>query len=158
MWDWYITVAFSRDVSLETASILLERFLKRIECVLRAPLACLIAPERTNYSGCGKPGGRVHFHLLVACSTATDAELFKRLWLEFGGTHIKGEPAHVVPYDKARSGAVAYLLKQMRDPAWDYSPRNLDLASPIPPKSASSTSRGRRRLQRHHQRRLTNGS
>jgi hypothetical protein len=105
-WNWYITLTFSREISLETAYVLLNRYLNRLEGKLRCPSACLIVPQRANYSGCGKPGGRVHFHLLVACSTQTDAALSRRLWLEFGGIHIKGEPAHVVPFDKTRGGTV----------------------------------------------------
>jgi len=156
-WDWYLTLTFSREISLESAYTFLNRYLDRVEGVLRCPLACLIAPERSTYSGCGKPGGRVHFHLLVACSAKADAALFRRLWLEFSGTYIKGEPAHVVPYDRTVGGAVLYLLKQMRDRGWDYKSRNLDMASPVPPKSASSTSRGRRRHRRHVQRCLESG-
>jgi excisionase family DNA binding protein len=78
-WNWYITLTFSREVSSEQATVLLNEYLRGIEELTRAHLSCLIAKEQT-YSGLGKPTGRVHFHQLVSGATALTEELLRDCW------------------------------------------------------------------------------
>src|ERR1700733_15700601 len=111
LWDWYLTMTFSRDVSSEQATALLNQYLREIEEKIQAPLSCLIAKEQT-YSGLGKPTGRVHFHLLLSCATTLTREFLRDQWQvpKYGGDGTSGPSACVLPYDAKRS-ATHYLFK-----------------------------------------------
>jgi hypothetical protein len=129
-WNWWVTISFSRDVGREEAYALLEEYLSQLEVTYRDGLSCVIAQEQKTYSGCGKPSGRVHFHLLVACVANLTERSFSDLWerKEFGGTRVTGAAAHVEPYDPQKHAAY-YIFKFLNDPAWDWQLRNLDLIS-----------------------------
>jgi hypothetical protein len=151
-WGWYVTLTFSKDRSADRASVLLEEYLNEIETLVKAPLSCLISMEK-KYSGLGRPAGRVHFHMLIACARPLDPKRLEDLWNQprYGGTWVTGKSALVVPYDAAIDASF-YMFKSLSDPAWDWSARNLDLISPARPASCTTSSRARRRLRRNQER------
>jgi len=154
-WKWWITLTFSNDVSRERATALLNDYLNEVETTYRDSLSCVIAQEQKTLSGSGKPAGRVHFHLLIGCAIDLDARPLQELWQlsKFGGDRTSGAGADVRRYDPQR-GALTYLLKFQQDPAWDFTFRNLELLSPVPPKSAATSAKVRRKLRRSTERRL----
>jgi hypothetical protein len=133
----------------------LNEYLNKLEAIHRDSLSCLIAQEQKTLSGSGKPAGRVHFHLLMACAINLTATSISDLWqlAEFGGSRTSGAGADVRPYDPNR-GAVNYVLKFSKDPAWDWDFRNLELLSPLTPVSAAISSRMRRKLARSGEQRI----
>jgi len=153
-WDWWITLSFSADLTPDDANVRLLGFLDELEKNHRDSVSCLIAQEQKTVSGCGKPSGRGHFHLLMASSVTLTAASISDLWTlpEFGGSRTSGAGAFVRPYDPSQ-GAIHYMLKSQNDPAWDFTDRNLDLLSPQKPQSATASSGSRRRFLRRDQRR-----
>jgi hypothetical protein len=151
-WDWFLTLTFSRDLSNESASRLLEEYLSALEAHVRAPLSCLIAREQ-KHSGLGMPAERVHFHLLVGCGKVLPKAVFSDFWEQprYGGTRVTGEPAMALPYDPAQNASF-YLFKQLSNPRFEWSIRRLELVSPIKPGSCATSSRARRSLRRQAER------
>ena len=153
-WRWWVTLTSSRDLAPDEADALLDDCLGELEAVFHDSLTCMIGQEQKTYSGCGKPAGRVHFHLLIgsAVNLPASAIVNWRQQSKFGGSRTSGAGAYVRSYDPNR-GAVSYLLKFMADPAWDVRFRSLELLSPQTPISSATSSRMRRRLQRCEERR-----
>ncbi len=158
-WDWWVTLTFSANATPDDANVRLFSFLNELEKRHRDSVWCLIAQEQKTFSGCGKPGGRLHFHLLLASATTLTQASISDLWTlpEFGGSRTSGAAAFVKPYD-SEQGAIYYMLKSQDDPAWDFSHRNLDLLSPLRPASADSSSESRRRFKRRDERRAKTNS
>jgi hypothetical protein len=154
-WNYWVTLTFSGDVGREEANALLDEFLNELEAALRDSLICMISQEQKTISGSGKPAGRVHFHLLIASAVNLSASTITNWWQlpKFGGSRTAGAGADVRPYDPHR-GAVSYLLKFRKDPAWDVRYRNLELLSPVTPASAATSSSMRRKLRRYEERRV----
>jgi hypothetical protein len=152
LWDYYLTLTFSRDVSSEQATALVNQYLREVEEKIRAPLSCLIAKEQT-YSGLGKPTGRVHFHLLLSCSTTLTREFLRDQWQvpKYGGDRTSGPSACVLPYDTERS-ATYYLFKNLHRPSWDWAEWRLQGASLRKPKSFATSSAARRAWNRNQDR------
>lgn len=151
-WGWWTTLTFNRRISVDESSRVLERFLECLERTLRDTVSCMIGQEQV-YSGPNKTKTWVHFHLLIGSSIPFPASLIVQLWNrpEFGGVIKGGKSADVESYSP-QGGAAAYLMKSQTDPAWDVAFRNLDLMSPLAPKSAGDSSRQRRRLRRRDER------
>jgi hypothetical protein len=152
-WQLYVTLTFSRDISNNQADAILDRFIDDMEQRIRAPLSVLIGKERGNYSGCGRPSIRIHFHLLLECAYPVDARLLADVWKkpEYGGERTQGPGAWVVPYDP-KLDAASYVMKGITDPNCDWSFRNLDLISPKTPASYATSAKMRSRLKRHRRR------
>ncbi len=144
-WQWYITLVFSSDVGQHQADVILNSWINEVEKRNRAPLSLLIGKERANFSGCGRPCGRIHFHALVRCPQPLDPEHLADLWRQpqFGGNRTSGSGAHIVPYDPAQAAA-GYLLK-----GWDWRGHRLELASPVRAESCRISSRMRKQRRRH---------
>lgn len=152
-WDWYITLTFSCDPSSERAKVLLREYLREIEVTARAPLACLIAEERTTYSGLGLPGGRVHFHLLIRGARSMNANVLREWWRQkrFGGDRTSGSSADARVYKETIS-ATNYLFKNLYNSSWDWSDWRLGQASKRKPASFATSSKARRTWKRQQQR------
>jgi hypothetical protein len=155
-WSWYVTLTHSRDVRRDQSYVLLDQYLNELEATFHDSLTCMIAQEQKTYSGSGKPAGRVHFHLLIGSAVNLPKEAIINWWQlpKFGCSRTSGAGAYVEPYDPNR-GAANYMLKFHADPAWDVRFRNLELLSPLTPASAATSSRMRRKLHRHDERRAT---
>ena len=153
-WDWWTTLTFNRCVSVGESSRVLERFLECLERTVQDTVSCMIGQEQV-LSASNKTKTWVHFHLLIGSAVSFPGSLIVKLWNkpEFGGVIKGGKSAEVEVYASHR-GAAAYLMKSQTDPAWDVTFRNLDLLSPIVPKSAEDSSRQRRRLRRRDERAL----
>jgi hypothetical protein len=158
-WTFYVTLTFSRDRMRSHADFLMEKYLRQVEQLIRAPLSCLIAPEE-KYSGLGMPMGRAHFHLLVGCRAALTASTFVSIWRQpnYGGTWVSkrkangsklesGESAYVLPYDGSIDASY-YLFKTMGASDWEWSLRRGHLNSPDRPASAERSPQMRRLLVR----------
>jgi hypothetical protein len=157
-WQFYVTLTFSRQVSHHQADAILDRFVKDMQQRIGAPLSLAIGKEGGNYSGCGRPSVRVHFHLLLACDFPVDAQLLADVWKQpgYGGARTKGPGAMVLPYDPKLS-AVDYVMKGITDPNWDWSFRNLELLRSEKPANYGTSAKVRR-LWKRHQQRLLSGS
>jgi hypothetical protein len=155
-WKWWVTLTFSNNICKASATALLDEYLNEVESTYGDSLTCVIAQEQKTYSGCGKPAGRVHFHLLVGCSIDLGWRPLQELWQlpQYGGDRTTGAGADVRKYDPQR-GAFTYLAKVHQDRAADLTFRNLELLSPVPPLSADTSSKMRRKLLRSNERRLT---
>jgi hypothetical protein len=155
-WQLYVTLTFSRQISHHQADAILDRFVKDMQQRIGAPLSLAISKEGRNYSGCGRPSVRVHFHLLLACAFPVDAQLVADVWKqpEYGGGRTKGPGAMVLPYDP-KLFAAGYVMKGVTDPNWDYSFRKLELISSEKPANYATSAKARRQWKRQRQRLLS---
>jgi hypothetical protein len=158
-WRWWVTLTFSHDLSTFKADALLREYINELEAIHHDSFSCLVAREQKTLSGCGKPAGRVHFHLLVGCVANLTVKSFTDVWEapRFGGKRASGAAAHVMLYDPTRDAAF-YCFKFLQDPSWDWDHHNLELLSPIAPLSAKSSSRMRRKLRRREMRSELHGT
>jgi hypothetical protein len=158
-WSYYLTLIFSRDRKRNHADFLLESYLQEIEKFSRAPISCLISPEE-KYSGLGMPAGRVHFHILVGCSSIVKQDTFVNTWRQpnYGGTWVSkrrvnnqklqaSESIDIQPY-RSSIDASYYLFKTMGLSDWEWSLRRGHLVSPEPPASTMRSTKMRRYLSR----------
>ena len=147
-WNWWATLTFSRHVSVDESSRVLERFMEVLEWTLQDSVSYMIGQEQAS-SGSSKMRLWVHFHLLLASAIPCPGSLIVVCGTGQSSAALSrgGKGADVEAYSP-QGGAAAYLMKSQTDPAWDVAFRNLDLLSPIVPKSAFSSSRQRRRLRR----------
>jgi hypothetical protein len=153
-WKYWVTLTSSRNIGRDEENARVDDFLNELEAAHHDSLSCMIGQEQQTISGCGKPAGRVHSHLLIASAVNLTASTIANWWQlpKFGGSRTSGAGAFVKPYDPHR-GAISYLLKFRADPAWDVRYRNLELLSPIIPASATTSSSMRRKLRRCEERR-----
>lgn len=153
-WKYWVTLTSSRNIGRDEENARVDDFLNELEAAHHDSLSCMIGQEQQTISGCGKPAGRVHSHLLIASAVNLSASTITNWWQlpKFGGSRTAGSGAFVKPYDPHR-GAVSYLLKFREDPAWDVRYRNLELLCPDTPASAATSSSMRRKLSRCKQRR-----
>jgi hypothetical protein len=154
-WKYWVTLTSSRNIGRDEENARVDDFLNELEAAHHDSLSCMIGQEQQTISGCGKPAGRVHSHLLIASAVNLSASTITNWWQlpKFGGSRTAGSGAFVKPYDPHR-GAVSYLLKFREDPAWDVRYRNLELLCPVTPASAATSSSMRRKLRRCAERRL----
>lgn len=120
VWNWYVTLTFSHDVSANDAKSRLLAYFNEIEEHVRAPLGCIITQEQAAYSGLGKPGGRLHFHLLLYCAKSLSRDLLEDRWQQpcYGGNRTSGASARAKPYNGAISASL-YLFKDLHHPSSD---------------------------------------
>jgi hypothetical protein len=154
-WQLYVTLTFSRQISHHQADAILDRFVRDMQKRIGAPLSLAIGKEGGNYSGCGRPSVRVHFHLLLACAFPVDAQLLADVWKQpkYGGERTKGPSAWVVPYDP-KLDAAGYVMKGITDTDWDYSLSKLELLRSEKPVNYQTSAKVRRQWKRHQQRLL----
>ncbi|MEO6801755.1 MAG: hypothetical protein ABI197_00770 [Granulicella sp.] len=151
-WQLFATLTFSHDQTSWFANAALGRYLRRIEEETGAPLACLIA-EEGDYSVRGENTGRLHFHLLIHCAKHLDRLHLTEVWKEdcFGGDRTVGPSALVSGYEREVSGTF-YMMKEQRDPDWEWAEWRLEGASKRKPKRFATSSEARRMWKRQQQR------
>ena len=158
-WRWWVTLTFSHDVGSTRADAVLTEFLNEFEATHHDSLTCVIAKEQKTVSGSGRPAGRIHFHALIGSSIDHGVKALQELWQQarYGGDRTSGAGADVRPYDPQR-GALVYLQKALTEDSSGLRLHNLELLSPIAPKSAGNSAKVRRTLKRCEDRKRAHSS
>lgn len=128
-WDLWVTLTFAHDLGRDTAWRISDELFDGLEKEFRRPISRFVVMEAATHSGCGKPGGRNHFHLVMSCGVPISPNRVEDLWqgLIFQAERVSGGAAHVKPYDGAR-GALSYLAKFFNRTDCEWRERHLDLA------------------------------
>lgn len=146
-WKLFCTFTFAWRVSDAQAAKTFGTFINVLERHYRADVGYVRGDEK-RFSGCGKPACARHFHVLLACAVALDAETIAKRWTAMAGNRVEGTSASVVPYDPALDG-VSYVLKQLYQPDGDWTIRKMELFLPNAAELHMRTARCRRHFQRH---------
>ena len=122
-YDWraYFTGTFRKEIGPECAKKWLANFLYELQTEIRGAVACVSALEG-KWSGCGRPGSRFHWHILLAAApwlTESLLDAAKPLWEKLYGDAVLEQ------YEKRQSAAY-YIMKQISDPNFEYELFNLE--------------------------------
>jgi hypothetical protein len=151
-WKLFGTFTFAWKVSDPQADKVFDAFINRMEKQIGCDIAWVRGDEK-KMSGCGMPASARHYHVLFWSAAPLSGWLFEAEWMSMAGKRWDEQGAKVDPYNPHRNG-VAYVLKRIYTPDGDWKFRKLDLALPAS-LSEPATSRQRRRLRRHNDRKMT---
>jgi hypothetical protein len=148
-WKLFGTLTFAWPISDERADRIFTAFVDRLERALKADVGYVCGSEK-RFSGCGRPGCRRHFHLVLASVAPMHGAFVKFLWQGMAGNRSDDAGAKVEPYDSSRNGC-EYVLKHTPKADGEWKIRKLELFHPARG-LLDMTARSRRHLRRHKER------